>query len=122
MEYWFSLQKKCSRFRFCNHATFDKASTTFTADGKNYANDKWITKYASYDNSVASKTPLLNAGSDTALNEVNQSMGHVVDKQVTRQHDGMWMLPATQKAGDWDLKSINCWTIETTSGQEIDGA
>ena len=98
------LQKVPKVLDFGNHATFDKAFTTFTADGKNYANDK-NNQHASYDNSVASKTPLLNAGSDTALNEVaNKAWVTVVDKQVTRQHAG-----CCHNSKSWGLgfKSIN---------------
>ena len=116
------LQKVPKVLDFGNHATFDKAFSTFTADGKNYANDK-NNQHASYDNSVANKTPLLNAGSDTALKDVaNDAWVTVVDKQVTRQHaDGM-DAATTQKAGDWDLKVSTAEPLKTTSGQEIDGA
>mgnify|MGYP002233268927 CR=1 FL=1 len=116
------LQKVPKVLDFGNHATFDKAFTTFTADGKNYANDK-NNQHASYDNSVASKTPLLNAGDDKALTDVaNDAWVTVVDKQVTRNKaDGM-NAATTQKAGDWFLSVAADDTLKTTSGQTIDGA
>ncbi|CAM2997232.1 WxL domain-containing protein [Latilactobacillus sakei] len=116
------LQKVPKVLDFGNHATFDKAFTTFTADGKNYANDK-NNQHASYDNSVASKTPLLNAGDDKALTDVaNDAWVTVVDKQVTRNKaDGM-NAATTQKAGDWFLSVAADDTLKTTSGQTIDDA
>ena len=116
------LQKVPKVLDFGNHAAFDKAFTTFTADGKNYANDK-NNQHASYDNSVASKTPLLNAGQDAALKDVaNKAWVTVVDKQVTRTTAPGMNAATTQKAGDWTLGVSTAEPLKTASGQTIDGA
>ena len=116
------LQKVPKVLDFGNHATFDKAFTTFTADGKNYANDK-NNQHASYDNSVASKTPLLNVGQDAALKDVaNKAWVTVVDKQATRATAPGMDKTTTQNGGDWTLNVAADDTLKTTSGQTIDGA
>ena len=116
------LQKVPKVLDFGNHATFDKAFTTFTADGKNYANDK-NNQHASYDNSVASKTPLLNVGQDKELKDVaNKAWVTVVDKQATRVKAPGMDAATTQNGGDWALSVAADDTLKTTSGQTIDGA
>lgn len=122
------LQKVPKVLDFGNHAAYDKAFVTFTADGKNYANEKNNT-HAAYDNSISNKTPLLNldktvtSADGTKIDDVtNNAWVTVVDKQVTRKKTAQMDKATTQQAGDWQLKVKADGALTTDSKQTIDGA
>ncbi|XEO94588.1 WxL domain-containing protein [Latilactobacillus sakei] len=108
---------------FGNHAKFDTAYTTFTADGQNYAN-KGNNQHVSYDNTDANKTSILNT-KDTALTKAGlagDAWVTVVDKQVTRDKLPTFDQATTQEAGDWQLNVKADDALKSVSGQELTDA
>ncbi|WP_208422919.1 WxL domain-containing protein [Latilactobacillus fragifolii] len=105
---------------FGNHTKFDTAYTTFTADGKNYANPS-NDRQASYENGKANQTALLNT-QDPALikaNENGDAWATVVDKQVTRTPNKTYDAKTTQASGDWTLSVKANDSLKSASGQEL---
>ncbi|MSD83890.1 cell surface protein [Lactobacillus curvatus] len=106
---------------FGNHAKFDSAYATFTADGQNYAN-KSNNQHAAYDNTDASKTAILNSDDTKLAGVVGDAWTTVVDKQVTRDQLKTYDANTTQAAGDWQLNVKADDGLKSVSGQELKDA
>lgn len=117
------LQKVPEVLDFGNHANFNTAYTTFTADGKNYANGENDTK-GSYDNTTANKTTLLQSDDKSLADVQGTAWATVVDKQVTRDQASLKNpgTDTTQAAGDWTLSVQADGTLKSASGQELSDA
>ncbi|KRM24470.1 WxL domain-containing protein [Latilactobacillus graminis] len=88
---------------FGNHVKFDSAYTTFTADGKNYANGTNDRQPSYKEDGVTNQTAILNTD-DTKLKELSgDAWATVVDKQVTREQLDTYATTTNQAAGTWDL-------------------
>ena len=103
---------------FGNHKLLNNSKRDFTADGKNTtlaSNDL----AASYDNTDANKTRILNT-TDPALSKVeNKAWATVVDKQITRTGTG-YAATTTPKSGSWELsvKSDDALTAVDSAGNK----
>lgn len=103
---------------FGNHKLLNNSKRDFTADGKNTtlaSNDL----AASYDNTDANKTRILNT-TDPALSKVeNKAWATVVDKQIIRTGTG-YAATKTPKSGSWELsvKSDDALTAVDSAGNK----
>lgn len=103
---------------FGNHKLLNNSKRDFTADGKNTtlaSNDL----AASYDNTDANKTRILNTTDPALSNVANKAWATVVDKQITRTGTG-YAATTTPKSGSWELsvKSDDALTAVDSAGNK----
>ncbi|WP_208422469.1 WxL domain-containing protein [Latilactobacillus fragifolii] len=103
---------------FGNHKLLNNSKRDFTADGKNTtlaSNDM----AASYDNTDANKTRILNTNDSALANVKGKAWATVVDKQITRTGTG-YAATTTPKSGSWELsvKSDDALTAVDSAGNK----
>ncbi|MDT3393371.1 MAG: WxL domain-containing protein [Bacillota bacterium] len=97
---------------FGNHKILDNSKRDFTADGKNTNLDSNNMK-ASFDNTDANQTKILNTNDKDLQDVKNTAWATVVDKQVTRQ-----MATPSQYHADTD-NHAGLWTLSVKSDDAL---